>query len=155
MADNLCMHCGLGRINGRRLKPLLSGTIELTAIVKLFDLRVQSAFLCTNCAKVVLNLFNKFNAVREKCTVFVHKISLGTLSPSRIPVRNRNVEISTQLKYSGVKRPAESPAKSCCNTPESRRTIDSPVMRQADKKTKRILFASGTHRFANTFVIIN
>jgi len=152
----LCIQCGLGRENNRRLSKIIynkDGDNNIQEIIeKLYGIKLENAYACTSCIKCIINLHNKLTVLQEKFHRFVRSAIVGVLSPSKIPCRvaNHTVSVSDKkIKQSPEqifhsKRAIQTPSPTKLPTARGMRpNMQSPTVTHCAKKPRRNLFDSG------------
>jgi hypothetical protein len=156
----LCFQCGLGPNDKKRLTQIGILSAENDAMFECFGLRCENAYLCSNCKNILVNLYRKFACIKERCMRIIRNISVGIMSPSKLPRRKDDMDTSSvcgtpksgngyvspvsslSVSAGRMKRPGESPSAIQLSARYSP-YCSSPVVRPAEKKIKRSLFASG------------
>ena len=160
----LCFQCGLGPKDKKRITQIGLFSAENDAMFGCFGLRCENAYLCNNCKHILVNLYRKFACIKERCMRVIKSISVGSMSPSKLPRRKDGMDISSvcgtpktvivhvspaRVNVGRMKRPSESPSAiqllARCSP-----HCSSPVVRPVEKKIKRSLFASGLCTCSNT-----
>ncbi len=84
-----CFHCGLGGESKKRLKSIDEAASENVAMSECFRLKCVNGYMCNNCCNVLINLHKKFVNFKNRLELVIRNLSVGNLTPTKIPVRRR------------------------------------------------------------------
>jgi DNA-directed RNA polymerase subunit RPC12/RpoP len=125
--------------------------------MKLFELKLQSAYVCTNCKKVILNLYKNYTQIRDTCSEKISSMSIGNLSQSKLPVRRLVDPVSIGCVTTPEKCSVGNTKRLLDNSPLH---IPSPVANKlyspaicTKKRSKRELFAGCMYKYLHHFVL--
>jgi hypothetical protein len=135
---------------------------ENDALFECFGICCDNAYLCNNCKNILVNLYRKFACIKERCMRIIRSISVGIMSPSKLTRRKDELDIlgvcgtpksgnvglspalSISVNVGRMKRLVESPSAIQLSPRGLRYSpyCAPPVVKPAEKKFKRSLFAS-------------